>query len=60
MSWMGDGVHLVGNAAQNGRGITGARTDLEHPFAAPLAQRLHHDGNDIRLRENTTGHAKPG
>ena len=44
-----DGEHLLHEAAQNGRRVAGARPDLEHPLAAPEAQGLDGDRDDVGL-----------
>ena len=49
-----DGVNAPRRPSQDGRGVAGSRPDLEDTFIARERERLHGDGNDVRLRYRLT------
>ncbi len=50
-----DGVDLVGDAAEHGRGIAGPCADLENLIAGLNFGEFEHAGDDIRLRDGLAG-----
>ena len=50
-----DGIDLVGDAAQHGRGIAGARSNFEHFVGWLELKKLDHARDDVRLGDGLAG-----